>query len=68
LEHHVPVILAANFYDENKVRKICGAVHAVPVIVAFMDYGKPGIDSYFKLVDHWVDSLLEGFKKAGVLK
>ena len=67
-EHHVPVILAANFYDESKVRKICAAVHAVPVIVAFMDYGKPGIDSYFKLVDHWVDSLLEGFKKAGVIK
>ena len=67
-EHHVPVILAANFYDESKVRKICDAVHAVPVIVAFMDYGKPGIDSYFKLVDHWVDSLLQGFHKAGVLK
>ncbi len=65
---HVPVIFAANFYDEAKIRRVCAAVHAVPVIVAFMDYGKPGIDSYFKLVDSWIDGLLAGYKKAGVLK
>ena len=64
----IPVIFAANFYDEAKIRRVCAAVHAVPVIVAFADYGKPGIDSYFKLVDSWIDGLLAGYKKAGVLK
>ena len=64
----VPVIFAGNFYDESKIRRVCEAVHATPVIVAFMDLGKPGIDSYFKLVDSWLDGLLAGYKKAGVLK
>lgn len=67
-EDRIPVIFAGNFYDESKIRRVCKVVHAVPVIVAFMDYGKPGIDSYFKLVDSWIDGLLEGFNKAGVLK
>ncbi len=64
----IKVILAANFYNESKVRKVCRRVRAQPVIVAFSVYGKPGINSYFQLMDHWVNALLGAYRKAGVIK
>jgi ABC-type Zn uptake system ZnuABC Zn-binding protein ZnuA len=64
----VKVILAANFYDENKVRMICSRVKARPAIVAFSVHGKPGINSYVQLVDHWLDSLLDGYRQTGVIQ
>lgn len=63
----IKVILAANFYDESRVRRICQRVGAVPAIVAFSTRGKPGITSYFRLVDHWIGSLLAAYHRAGVL-
>lgn len=64
----IHVILAANFYDEAKVRRICRTVGAVPAIVAFSVKGKPGINNYFQLIDHWLDTLLWAYRKAGVIK
>jgi len=64
----IKVILAGNFYDESKVRKICRRVGAVEDIVAFSVDGKPGITNYFKLVDHWIKSLLRAYKRAGVIQ
>jgi len=64
----IKVILAANFYDEARVRRICQRVGAVPDIVAFSVRGKPGINSYFRLVDHWIDSLLSSYRRAGVIR
>jgi len=57
----VKVVLAANYYDENKVKKICNAVGATPVIVPFSVRGTPRVKSYFQLVDNWVAQLLTGY-------
>ncbi len=57
----VKVVLAANYYNENKVKKICNAVNATPVIVALSVKGTPQIATYFQLVDHWVSELRAGY-------
>jgi ABC-type Zn uptake system ZnuABC Zn-binding protein ZnuA len=57
----VKVVLAANFYDENKVKMICRTVGATPIIVAMSVEGVPEVRTYFELVDHWVRSLRAGY-------
>ncbi|MDX9999871.1 MAG: metal ABC transporter substrate-binding protein [Polyangia bacterium] len=64
----IKVILAANFYDESKVRMICQRVSAQPAIVAFSVHGKPGINNYFQLMDHWLNVLLEAYRRTGAIK
>lgn len=64
----IKVILAANFYDETKVRRICQRVGAQPAIVAFSVHGKLGINNYFQLMDHWLDTLLGAYRKTGAIQ
>ena len=56
-ENNVKVVLAANYFDENKVRNICAKVGAVPVIVPLYVDGAPGTENVFKLADYWVNHL-----------
>ncbi len=63
-ERRVPVILAANYFDEDKVRHIAAAVGATPVIVPMSVAGVPGVDDYFALVDYWIRHLADGFAAA----
>jgi len=63
-ERRIPVILAANYFDEDKVRHIAAAVGATPIIVPMHVDGLPGLDDYFKLVDLWLDRLTGGLAAA----
>jgi len=67
-ERRIKIILAANYFDEHKIRTIAARVGATPVIVPLYVGGKEGIDDYFALVDLWIDSLLDTAKKQGLLK
>jgi ABC-type Zn uptake system ZnuABC Zn-binding protein ZnuA len=60
--NNVKVILAANYFDEFKVKKICNAVGATPVIVPMFVNGAPGSENIFKLVDLWINSLAKAFE------
>ncbi len=62
-ENDVKVVLAANYFDENKVRNICARVGAVPVIVPLYVDGAPGTENVFKLTDYWINHLAEAFGK-----
>jgi len=57
----VPVILAANYFDETKIHRVSDAVGATPVIVPMDVGGAPGADDYFKLVDMWINGLLKAY-------
>ncbi|MBN2576548.1 MAG: zinc ABC transporter substrate-binding protein [Deltaproteobacteria bacterium] len=57
----VKVVLAANYYDENKVKMICRSVGARPIIVPMSVEGEPKVKSYFQLVDTWVHELRAGY-------
>ena len=63
-KNSVKVILAANYYDEVKVRNICQKVGATPVIVPMYVDGAPGTEDVFKLVDYWVAGLKAAFESA----
>ena len=58
MDEGVKVIFAANYFDENKVARICEKVGARPAIVPLSVHGVPEVADYFALVDYWLDSLL----------
>jgi len=53
----VGVILAANYFDEHKIKTVADRVNAKAVIVPLFVGGAAGTDSYFDLVDRWVGDL-----------
>ncbi len=57
----VKVVLAANYYDERKVKKICRSVGATPVIVPLSVEGIADVKDYFQLIDYWVAALRNGY-------
>lgn len=64
-EQNVRVIMAANYFDEGKVREIADKVGATAVIVPLGVDGLAGVDNYFSLVDHWVTHLKNAFQTSG---
>jgi zinc/manganese transport system substrate-binding protein len=55
----IRVILAANYFDEQKIRTVARRVDATPVIVPLYVGGEPGVNDYFDLVDLWTRRLVE---------
>ena len=58
---NIRAILAANYFDEQKVRTVAKRVNADAVIVPLYVGGEAGIDDYFQLLDCWVDRLLTAY-------
>lgn len=67
-ERKIRILLAENYFPHNQIRGVAGKVDAEAVIVPLYVGGASGTDDYFKLVDHWVDSLLKAGRKAGAVK
>ena len=65
---HIGLILAANYFDEQKVRTVASRVGAEPVIVPLYVGGNEGAHTYFDLVDSWVSSLLSAARKKGLIE
>jgi ABC-type Zn uptake system ZnuABC Zn-binding protein ZnuA len=60
-EQNVKVIIAANYFDERKVKEIAEKVGAKAVIVPLSVNGVPGVDTYFKMIDYWITNLKNAF-------
>jgi zinc/manganese transport system substrate-binding protein len=67
-EKNIRIILAVNYFDEQKIKTVASRTNAEAVIVPMYVGGAAGIDSYFELVDYWVDELLKAAEKKGILK
>jgi zinc/manganese transport system substrate-binding protein len=67
-QKNIKIVLAANYFDEQKIRTVASRTNAEAVIVPLYVGGAAGIDSYFELVDYWVDELLKAAKKKGIVK
>jgi len=67
-QRNVRIILAANYFDEQKVRVVANRVGAEAVIVPVYAGGVPGTDSYFKLVDYWISELLKVARDTGLVE
>jgi zinc/manganese transport system substrate-binding protein len=67
-EKDIAIVLAANYFDEQKIRTVAARTDAEAVIVPLYVGGTAGTEDYFKLVDYWVDGLLNAAKKKNLLK
>lgn len=65
--NRIGIILAANYFDEHKVKTIAESVGAVPVIVPLYVGGAPETEDYFKLFDFWVTSLVDAGRQVGII-
>lgn len=63
----IKILLAANYFDEQKIRTVAGRVDAAPVIVPLYVGGVPGVGDYFQLVDYWVDGILAAALDKGLI-
>ena len=67
-ERSIGIILAANYFDEQKIKTVASRTNAEAVIVPLYVGGAMDIDDYFKLMDYWVDQLLKAAQKKGLIK
>jgi len=67
-ERDIELILAANYFDEQKIRTVASRVDAEPVIVPLYVGGSEGVETYSDLVDLWVRELLEAARKKELTK
>ncbi|NOZ77577.1 MAG: zinc ABC transporter substrate-binding protein, partial [Acidobacteria bacterium] len=65
-KQHVPVLLAANYFERRKPERIAERTGIIPVIVPTSVGGEPGVTTYFDLIDTWVGRLRDAYAKAGV--
>ena len=50
-QHQIKVIIAANYYPEDKIRQIAEKVQARPVILGITTGGEKGMSDYFTMFD-----------------
>jgi len=67
-ERDIKIILAANYFDEQKIKTVASRTNAEAVIVPMYVGGAEGIDNYFELFDYWVDELLKAAERKGLIK
>jgi len=63
----IKIILAANYFDEQKIRTVANRVNAQAVIVPVYVGGEQGISDYFQLVDYWVNKLIAVYHEKNLL-
>ena len=66
-ERNIGIILAANYFDKQKIRTVAARTNAEAVIVPLYVGGAAGVDNYFELVDYWIEGLLKAAKKKNIL-
>jgi ABC-type Zn uptake system ZnuABC Zn-binding protein ZnuA len=64
-KENIKVLLAANYFDVGKVRRVATKVNAVPVVTALSVGGEGGMNTFFDQFDIWIGRLVAAFNKAG---
>ena len=62
-ERKIPVLFASNYFDRNQILQVAAKTGATAVIVPENTHGAPGIETYFDLMNSWVNGLSGGFSK-----
>ncbi|HXG45543.1 MAG TPA: metal ABC transporter substrate-binding protein [Gemmatimonadales bacterium] len=63
-ERGIKVLFASNYFDRNQIQQVAAKTGARPVVVPENTGGAPGVDTYFDLVDAWVNGLARAFEEA----
>ena len=67
-QKNIRVILAANYFDHQKIHAVANRVDAEAIIVPIYVGGAPNTASYFKLVDYWVNGLLKAAQDKDIIQ
>ncbi len=59
----IKAMIVARYFEETTPRRIEARTGTKAVFVTLDVWGEPGVDDYFKLVDLWIDRLLEALTK-----
>ncbi|MBA3658370.1 MAG: zinc ABC transporter substrate-binding protein [Gemmatimonadales bacterium] len=61
-QRHIPVLFASNYFDRNQIRQVAERTGARAVIVPENTNGAPGVNTYFDLMNTWMNGLTAAFK------
>ena len=67
-QRDIRILLAANYFNQHQVETVAARVNAEPVIVPLYVGGEQGVETYFNLVDLWVNRLLAAARNKQVIK
>jgi len=59
----IPVLFASNYFSRNQIAQVAKKTGATPVVVPENTHGAPGVETYFDLVNTWINGLAAGFGK-----
>lgn len=62
-QRRIPVLFASNYFNRNQIQQVAAKTGATAVVVPENTEGAPGVDTYFDLMDTWVNGLADGFRK-----
>jgi zinc/manganese transport system substrate-binding protein len=61
-QRKIRVLFASNYFDRNQIRQVAQRTDAQAVIVPENTNGAPGVNTYFDLMNAWVNGLAAAFK------
>jgi ABC-type Zn uptake system ZnuABC Zn-binding protein ZnuA len=61
-DQKIPVLFASNYFDRKQIGQVAERTGAKAVIVPENTQGAPGVNTYFDLMNTWVNNLALGFK------
>jgi len=62
-ERRIPVLFASNYFDRNQIQQVAARTGATAVVVAENTGGAPGTDTYFDLMNSWINGLAVVYRK-----
>ncbi|MBU1107031.1 MAG: metal ABC transporter substrate-binding protein [Candidatus Riflebacteria bacterium] len=64
-QQNCKIVISTDYFDEKTVRQVAADTGAVYVMLPYYVGGRPGIDSWIKLMDFWVEQIAGAAQKAG---
>jgi ABC-type Zn uptake system ZnuABC Zn-binding protein ZnuA len=59
----IPVLFASNYFSRDQIAQVAKKTGATPVVVPENTHGAPGVETYFDLMNTWINGLAAGFGK-----
>lgn len=65
-QNNIKLVISADYFDEKTVNRVAANTGAQPIMLPYYVNGRPGLDTWEKLMDFWVEQLCAGAQKAGL--
>ena len=61
-ERKIPVLFASNYFNRNQIEQVAEKTGARAVVIPENTHGAPGVETYFDLMNTWINGLAAGFR------